>query len=79
MESNRRLGDSPGDTFTRTDRFIVDQQGHYYRTREGVMGPFDDLSSALLGLVENAKKAGMPQYQINQLYQSVCKKALESC
>ncbi|WP_444995571.1 DUF6316 family protein [Aliikangiella sp. IMCC44359] len=79
MEPNRRLGDSPDDTFTRSDRFIVEQQEHYYRTREGVMGPFDDLSSALLGLVENAKKAGMPQYQINQLYQSVCKKVLESC
>ncbi|MET1254389.1 DUF6316 family protein [Aliikangiella maris] len=79
MVSNRRLGDDLEEVqFTRTDRFIVSDEGHFFRTREGVVGPFDDLSSALLGLIDSAKKSGLPQYQINQIYQSACQKVLES-
>ena len=80
MKSQRRAGDDRSTIdHTRTDRFFIDDEGYHYHTREGLMGPFKDLSSALIGLMDSAKKTGMPQYQANQLYKSICDKVLESC
>lgn len=80
MEFERRAEDSISkQSFERSDRFIEGENGYYFRTREGVEGPYEDLAAALNGLMECAQKNGMSQYQIRQLYQSICEKALESC
>lgn len=65
--------------FERSDRFVETESGYYFRTREGIEGPYVDLAAALNGLMQCAQKNGMTRYQMRQLYESICEKALSSC
>jgi hypothetical protein len=80
MTNRRRTDDGSTEiNYQRVDRFIDSENGYYLKTREGTQGPFIDLASALNGLIKTAEQNKTPQYQMRELYQSICEKALSSC
>lgn len=80
MTIQRRAGDDVTKVaYAQAERFVDKENGYYVQTREGLQGPFSDLAAALNGLISNTGNMGIPNYQKQKLYKSVCEKAVTIC